>query len=286
VVIDPCNARVYVSNITDNRIEDYSFGAAALLTPIAVGSQPRGFDVTPDGARLYVANTGSGDVSVVDLATRRETHRIPIPPGFSNDTPLSLAIAANGKALVSTTFAGGGFGARVLRLDLASESVTVANDFMGGMTNELTLLRASPDRSVVGALLGDSTPGSLFLYRSATDQWSTSQRLNVGILAPFLAFSPTGTSLMVNGTYLFDDTLTLQGTIPGGGAGAAFTSTSTLAYRAAPSTNSLDVINPVQYLTTGSIALPDTNAGEMAITSDGKVIAVITNNGLSIVHLP
>ena len=43
---------------------------------IPVGDKPRDLLVSPDGRTLYVANTGSLDVSVVDLASMRETRRI------------------------------------------------------------------------------------------------------------------------------------------------------------------------------------------------------------------
>jgi YVTN family beta-propeller protein len=34
-----------------------------------VGRLPAGVDVTPDGRQLYVANTGSNSVSIIDIAT-------------------------------------------------------------------------------------------------------------------------------------------------------------------------------------------------------------------------
>lgn len=43
---------------------------------IAVGDKPRDMAISPDGRTLYVANTGSLDLSVVDLASLRETRRI------------------------------------------------------------------------------------------------------------------------------------------------------------------------------------------------------------------
>ena len=43
---------------------------------ITVGEKPRDMVVSPDGRTLYVANTGSLDISVVDLPSRRETRRI------------------------------------------------------------------------------------------------------------------------------------------------------------------------------------------------------------------
>lgn len=43
---------------------------------IRVGQQPRDLTISPDGNTLFVVNTGSLDVSVVDLNTLRETRRI------------------------------------------------------------------------------------------------------------------------------------------------------------------------------------------------------------------
>jgi len=45
---------------------------------IAVGKDPRGLAVTPDGRWLLTANQGSADVSVVDTATRKEIKRIAV----------------------------------------------------------------------------------------------------------------------------------------------------------------------------------------------------------------
>ncbi len=43
---------------------------------ISVGQKPRDLALSSDGTTLYVANTGSADVSVIDLAELRETRRI------------------------------------------------------------------------------------------------------------------------------------------------------------------------------------------------------------------
>ncbi len=43
---------------------------------ISVGQKPRDMAISPDGATLYVANTGSADVSVIDLHVLQETRRI------------------------------------------------------------------------------------------------------------------------------------------------------------------------------------------------------------------
>ena len=48
------------------------------VAEIAVGKDPRGLAVTPDGRWLLTANQGSADVSVVDTATRKESKRIAV----------------------------------------------------------------------------------------------------------------------------------------------------------------------------------------------------------------
>lgn len=48
------------------------------LAEIAVGKDPRGLAVTPDGRWLLTANQGSADVSVVDTGTRKEIKRIAV----------------------------------------------------------------------------------------------------------------------------------------------------------------------------------------------------------------
>ena len=40
-------------------------------SPITVGANPLGVAVTPDGAKVYVANAGSNTVSVIDTATNQ-----------------------------------------------------------------------------------------------------------------------------------------------------------------------------------------------------------------------
>lgn len=48
------------------------------LGSVAVGTDPRGLAVSPDGRWLLTANQGSSDVSVVDTSLSREMKRIPV----------------------------------------------------------------------------------------------------------------------------------------------------------------------------------------------------------------
>jgi YVTN family beta-propeller protein len=293
VRIDPCHLHVYATNSMGNRVEDFSVVAGALEAPIPVGSDPHGLDITPDGARLYVANTGGTNVSAVDLATRREIEKIEFTSNFSGDTPLSIAIAKNGKAFFSTTFSGSGFGGRMMTFDLASEVVTQAPGFYSnGTTTEATMLTSSADHSTIGVVAGDISSAPVFVYTTATGNFSPEHDLN-GFVSE-VAVSPDGSLLLVDGSYVLDDKLNLLGTIPGAAtAWATFGASSAIAYRSA--TDHVDVLDTATFLVSGSIPVTaDTmtgvgfgsTVGNLAASSDGRFLAIVTDNGLTMVPVP
>jgi len=53
-------------------------------TVIPVGKGPEGFDITPDGTQLWAANSRSGNVSVIDIATKRLLHTFGVQTKRSN----------------------------------------------------------------------------------------------------------------------------------------------------------------------------------------------------------
>jgi len=68
VVFDPVNGRVYVSMLNDS-VAVVNPVTNQVVQLIGVGSQPKGMAINPVTRKLYVANSGSGSVSVIDLAT-------------------------------------------------------------------------------------------------------------------------------------------------------------------------------------------------------------------------
>jgi YVTN family beta-propeller protein len=55
---------------------DLSASAHFVAARIPVGRNPKGLALSPDGARLYVANRLDDTVSVIDTATRTAAHTI------------------------------------------------------------------------------------------------------------------------------------------------------------------------------------------------------------------
>ena len=145
IVIDR-TGHAFASNPDRNRIEVVTLATGAVEAPIAVGSRPTGLDLSADGTMLYVANSGAEEISVIDIAFRREVPRIsPCPRPGTDDRPNAIAVGDHGKALFATT-AGAGSRARG-ELDLASGWTGFAPTTPGqGGTGTQTILRATADR--------------------------------------------------------------------------------------------------------------------------------------------
>ncbi len=72
IVVDTTRQLLFVSNQTFNEVEVFSLTSRTFGTPIAVGSEPWGMFIDNSGDTLIVGNSGSTNVSLVDLAVLRE----------------------------------------------------------------------------------------------------------------------------------------------------------------------------------------------------------------------
>ena len=66
-----------------------------VVATIAVHRQPLSIDLDADGARAYVANSGSNSISVIDLKARQELAQFGV-----GEQPVAARLAADGKTLV------------------------------------------------------------------------------------------------------------------------------------------------------------------------------------------
>ena len=192
--------RVWFTNEGDNTVNSYDFRTGRAETPITVGSKPRELDATPDGLKLVVTNPGSSDVSVVDTVARRELRRVAVPRGDYGERPYSIAVAANGKALLSTTTHPdySGFSSHIFELDPEAGVVKLRLDLPTGLlgtTTEMTYLSASGDRRRVFAVVGDISGGEVWAYDSATD--SRSAIGSVGTFEGYVASDREGGAVVV-----------------------------------------------------------------------------------------
>ena len=283
--------RAYASNPAHNQIEVVSLGTRALEAPIPVGSQPKGLALSPDRSTLYVANTGAEDVSVVDLATRREVRRISVaaPRYGPVDRPSSIAVANNGTALLTTTALLPNGDTRLLQLDLVAGTFRVRTDPTAPTP---IAVDASGDGSRIGALPRHFGITTAAFYEADSDSFTAGKDL--GGSPTFLALDGTGSKLLMGpapldgwyrpegATVVFDAGLVRRATVPGGGP-IAVNGPGTTAYRA--QWREVEVIDLARALVVRSIPLPEVlgqGTGAMALSPDGATLAVLTASGVSV----
>src|SRR5437016_1223152 len=91
-----------VANPDNNSVSifDTRNGANTRVAQVTVGTEPNGVAISPDGSRIYVANTVSGTVSVLAADRLNSLYGTPvlnpIPVGTE---PYALALTASGKKL-------------------------------------------------------------------------------------------------------------------------------------------------------------------------------------------
>ncbi len=250
-----------------------------------------GLDITPDGRRLYVANRGSVFVSVVDLTTRTELRRFPVPAGSMADHPYQIATLANGKALLTTTFYGSGFGARMYEIDLATDAVKPRQDFWHwGTTTEYTSVRASGDRRAAVITAGDISSGPVFRYDADTDTFTA--EVATSTFTSAIATDMDGSTTLVNfGGMVFDENLNRTGTIRGCGTnGVAVNRAGTMGYGLGHDYEAHEgyvaLCDLVRFLIRTEIPIgPVNGVGRLAVSPDGTALVGIIDSGVVLVHL-
>jgi DNA-binding beta-propeller fold protein YncE len=292
VVIDRTSTFAFITNPQFNRVEVLRLSTGVFETPIAVGSSPRGIDISPAGDRLYVANRGGTQISVVDVAGRSELKRIQIPTRDHPSTkPYSVAALANGHLLVATSFAGSGFGAGMYDIDLADDTVRFRNDFWyGGTTTQRTVVRASADRQHAVIVAGDISSGPVFRYDVASDTFTPESDLNAFIA--HVAANADASVIFVNGGgYVLDEDMVLAGSASScHGAGVALNAPGTAAYSLAA--HHIAVCDVNRFLMADVIHTYDEadwytylNNHVMRLSPDGTTLVALTGSGVTLVRL-
>jgi uncharacterized protein (TIGR03437 family) len=102
-------SRAYVANFFSNNVSLIDTSSNTVVATVAVGDQPQGLAVTPDGTRVYQANCG-GDVFVLDTSTNKVSTKIVVggcPTGvaFTPDGMRAYVTKdnANAVAVIDTT---------------------------------------------------------------------------------------------------------------------------------------------------------------------------------------
>src|SRR5688572_21149674 len=97
IVLDESRGRIYTVNSTANRIDVLSLSERKLMMSIAVGNFPLAAAISPDSAYLYVSNTQSASLSIIDLGTNSVMNTVSLPA-----KPEGVSVGADGRVLVTT----------------------------------------------------------------------------------------------------------------------------------------------------------------------------------------
>jgi len=92
------NVLLYVTNSDSNCVTIIDRQQDIVVATIAVDQSPVGIAASPDGSRIYVANSGAGNISVIDTAVNRVINTIS-NFGYS---PVELALSGDGLTLYAT----------------------------------------------------------------------------------------------------------------------------------------------------------------------------------------
>lgn len=90
--------KAYVTDEAGNNVLIFDRLTGSSLEVVPVGASPRGIVISPDGTKVYIANSGSDSISVLDTMTKEVTNTIFLGLGVG---PEGLAITPDGRFLIS-----------------------------------------------------------------------------------------------------------------------------------------------------------------------------------------
>lgn len=212
MVYDASRRRVYIANSGLNRVEVYDERTQSMVAPISVGQLPRSLAISNDGGNLYVANSSSEYISVVDPSSGRVVSRLTFPP---------LPVLANVPLIYPSQIAATQRGLLVI-MNNGSLWVSVGNQLIPRTNwnilgaNNLAAPRtmaATPNGEYVILQNGN---GVVYLYDAIADDIIQSRQIFTGTqlqgyYGPITA-GPRGSYYVVNGTVLNQSLTPISGT--------------------------------------------------------------------------
>ena len=173
---------VYLTNAMDDTVMAIDLSRGAIVGSVGVGRRPRGIAVTPDGARLFVANEDSGNVYVVETSGLTVADRIPLP---GNAEPYDVAITPDGAEAWVTSHEAPGV---VHIIDTAT--LAVADSVRVGRLPVQVAI--SPDGTLAYVTNEDDN------RLSVLDVWTHSVQRSVNVPSPYaVEFDPVGSRVYV-----------------------------------------------------------------------------------------
>ncbi|HYG82448.1 MAG TPA: hypothetical protein VD861_18780, partial [Pyrinomonadaceae bacterium] len=161
MVYDSARDTLYITSASS--VLRYRIGTNSFLTPIELGGNLSGIDLSPDGNTLAVADKTRSATEVwihlVDL-TSGVSRKVTFPRAFYEGGTFTVAFGSDGAVLVTSTFEGSGW-VPMRRYDPATGATSV----VASMVSQNSMLAPSGDGGVVGFAESSSSSGPFGRYR-------------------------------------------------------------------------------------------------------------------------
>ena len=309
MVTDTARQRLYIANPGKNRMEIFDMKSQQFLTPISVGQLPQSIAFGADANTLYVANSGSEYLSVVNLTTGAVSGKVRLPPipfnaSFALLTPSLIASSQRGPQVIMSngtlwTIVGSTVVPRTLNTDVFGTATSIPAP---------QTMASSTEGGFVLLLAGN---GSVYLYSATADDFvAARQAISTPIQGYYgpIAAGPAGAYYLVNNQVL-NQALTPIGTETAASRPVSAVAAvdaqrfvrfsmpvSASATAAATDAGLVEVVNATSQQTTTSanalegpaVAVTGTqraniNGRTMAIDAAGATVYVLTASGLQVV---
>ena len=313
IVFDQARQRLYIANLGLNRVEVYDTQQQAFLTPIKVGQMPIALALTPDGNTLYVANSGSEYISIIDPDQLQTVGRVNFPPiPFNSNaalmTPRLIAAGLSGPLILMSN---GSLWNVVGNTAVPRGVSRLLGQTAAGLPVAIPLPSSMAATPAGEYILLVTATGIADLYDATVDDWVASRQVftaatQTGYIGP-VAAGPRGQYFVVNGITLNSALVAVGSPNARLVSAVAPMANNTFAVFSPPAVNGVNAVPTtapviqIMNATTGGSTLqvsalegPITAAGgaravisgrTMAVDSANAVVYAITTSGLSIVSL-
>ncbi len=301
MVYDAQRDLIYIANGTS--VLRYDITQAGFLTPINLGGQLMGMDLSPDGNTLAVADTSTDGtnewVHLVDLNTLVDTKvNEPLDSGTIGglNGTWAVAYAADGSLLVTSRYDGSGF-VPLLRL-IDGKWSTISND-----VDQNTMVSASGDGRVLGFAESNSSDGPWGAYypKSGTFAERTGYADGTSWFNYEIGTNSNGSQFAIptyDGTYIYDGSyhlLTVLGTYAGEQpVGVAYHPVQNLVFFPWEGTGEVRVYDTTNFKELGSYDFQDTFhangnfafvQGRTRLSADGSLLMVSVTGGVRFLRI-
>ena len=156
LLIDPNRPQLYATLPSDNSIAVIDTDTNTVTATLFIGSNPVDLSISPDGDRLYVANSGStaAGIGVVDLNSMTTLPSLPTP--FA---PAAIAAGLNNRLYVLSSTPGSN---GIAQID--GTTGTSQTTFGGQVTYAAGFLKLSPDGKTLYFANSGISPSTLAAF--------------------------------------------------------------------------------------------------------------------------